>query len=108
MHVKIVRCITPKSEVRPDIVMLDSAAIQHSYVWILLAYPFAQPMEEAIRQVGVIASFYTLDLGLPKSILARYLPWLGTQPIRPTKTAAVYLPAWIIDAQITGMAVRHF
>ena len=36
------------------------------------------------------------------SSLARWLPFLGFQPLRPAEILATYLPSWFVDAEVEG------
>ena len=61
-------------------------------------------MEEAIDQASLVASIITRPAGFLYGLAARYLPFLGFKRIRPTKTTALYLPGWIIDAEVEAKA----
>lgn len=39
-------------------------------------------------------------------MLAKYLPWLGFEPLQPDDLQAVYMPVWFIDGEITGTITR--
>lgn len=50
--------------------------------------------------MSVFVSYFSLKQGLYSSLAARYLPFLGYKAKQPQSAAAVYLPAWIVDAQL--------
>lgn len=43
-------------------------------------------------------------MDLPRAFVSTYLPWLGITPPQPARIQALYLPAWIVDAEIQGKA----
>ena len=59
-------------------------------------YPFAFDKEEAIKRASLATSIIC-PAEFVKSLCAYFL---GTTPIQPLQVAAVYLPGWIIDAQV--------
>ena len=43
---------------------------------------------------------YCGGTGMLGSLAARYLPGFGFKPFQPQQAKAVYIPAWIIDAEV--------
>ncbi|CAL1716729.1 unnamed protein product [Somion occarium] len=64
------------------------------------AYPFAVSLDETINYMGINASLYCGGRNIASSLAARFLPGFGFKPIQPARTIAVYLPTWIIDAEL--------
>ncbi|KAH9944594.1 hypothetical protein B0H21DRAFT_694880, partial [Amylocystis lapponica] len=66
------------------------------------ALPFAFSEDQAILRLSVVAATRAMGLGgeIFRSLCATYFPSLGFRPFRPVEIQAVYLPAWIINAEI--------
>ena len=69
-----------------------------------IAIPFAFSKEEAIRQMMIPAARLGAYQNLPRALLSTHLPWLGINPPRPKRIEAMYLPTWVVDAEIRGKA----
>ncbi|KAK7690705.1 hypothetical protein QCA50_005804 [Cerrena zonata] len=84
------------------LVMNVAASIQTklSYSSKVRAYPFAFSLEEALVQHGPTISVNAGGKDILQSLGARFLPGFGIKPIQPKQAKAVYLPAWIIDAEV--------
>ncbi|KAG8213022.1 hypothetical protein J3R82DRAFT_11414 [Butyriboletus roseoflavus] len=83
---------------------------------VFAAIPFAFSPEDAISHIGVAASvagyvgrsrkgqpnvpFTTLIA----SILAKYFPMNGFQPLQPTRIQPLYFPTWFVRAELDVMA----
>ncbi|KAJ3551267.1 hypothetical protein NM688_g4801 [Phlebia brevispora] len=72
-----------------------------SYPSQVRAYPFAFDQEEAIR-VAAWSRFHAWPWPTEffRAAAVRFLPWLGVRPEQPSKITAVYIPGWIIDADV--------
>lgn len=84
--------------------------------FVFSAIPFAFSPEDAISHAGVAASvagyvgrsrkgqpnvpFTTLIA----SILAKYFPMSGFQPLRPTRIQPLYFPTWFVRAELEATA----
>ena len=66
------------------------------------ALPFAFSGNDAIRHVAPWVSAGTMGQGLVKSLLAKYLPGFGSEPMQPEDLRAVYVPVWFVDGEVTG------
>lgn len=64
------------------------------------AYPFAFSLEDALVRLGPTISANAGGQDILPSLAARFLPGLGFKPIQPQQAKAVYVPAWIIDAEV--------
>ncbi|KAH9922277.1 hypothetical protein B0H21DRAFT_175553 [Amylocystis lapponica] len=71
-----------------------------TYPPVARALPFAFSEEQAILRLSIAASFRSFGNGAFRSLCATYFPSLGFKPIRPVQIQALYLPAWIIDAEV--------
>ncbi|TFK47835.1 hypothetical protein OE88DRAFT_1665494 [Heliocybe sulcata] len=66
-------------------------------------YPFRISPEDAVRNMSLAAAIPFVGHFL-RSLLARWLPGFWFQPIQPVQLQALYLPAWLIDTELTGTA----
>ncbi|KZT00810.1 uncharacterized protein LAESUDRAFT_731876 [Laetiporus sulphureus 93-53] len=64
------------------------------------AFPFAFSTEEAILRLGVPMSIKCWGRDFFRSVAARLLPGMGFQPLRPNRIQAIYLPIWLVDAEV--------
>ncbi|KAF8553936.1 hypothetical protein OG21DRAFT_1522763 [Imleria badia] len=84
--------------------------------FVFSAIPFAFSPEDAITHIGVAASVAGYvgrsNKGQPNvpftaliaSILAKYFPMSGFQPLQPTRIQPVYLPTWFVRAELEAKA----
>lgn len=78
-----------------------------SYSYILSAIPFAISPEEAIYQSALKACFHIDNYSaLMQAILNRCFPRSYETP-RPLKIEPVYLPTWLVDAEVTAKISDH-
>ncbi|KAF8638265.1 hypothetical protein AX17_002287 [Amanita inopinata Kibby_2008] len=66
----------------------------------LKAFPFGLSPADAVVQMAPYASLLLVGKQLIGSLAARFLPGLGFEPLKPTRIAPVYFPAWIVDAEL--------
>ncbi|KAF9646466.1 hypothetical protein BDM02DRAFT_3188811 [Thelephora ganbajun] len=62
--------------------------------------PFALSKDDAVKNVAPWASLASMGKGLVRSLLARYLPAFGSEPLQPDDFKAVYIPVWFIDGEV--------
>lgn len=67
------------------------------------ALPFAFSTDEAIVRLGPFLAVASGRLhNMLRSALARWLPFFGSEPLRPVEILAIYLPGWFVDAEVEG------
>jgi hypothetical protein len=72
-------------------------------MFMITAFPFAFSQNDAIIQLGPMASIACFFKSFLRSVGARVLG-LDFKPIQPDKIQAVYLPTWFIDAELEANA----
>ncbi|KAI0925761.1 hypothetical protein AcW1_008106 [Taiwanofungus camphoratus] len=76
------------------------SSVAHSfYPPKVRAFPFALSAEEAIARLSPVASIRLMGRHLFRSIGAYFLPGLF-EPLRPKRIQAMYLPVWVLDAEV--------
>ncbi|KAI0077905.1 hypothetical protein K474DRAFT_1661142 [Panus rudis PR-1116 ss-1] len=80
----------------------STSAESSTYPSKVRAYPFAITLEDAKTRIGPTMSMYFVGKDILHSLAAKYLPFLGAQPIQPSRAEAAYLPVWLIDAEVTA------
>ncbi|KIK10277.1 hypothetical protein K443DRAFT_670904 [Laccaria amethystina LaAM-08-1] len=71
----------------------------------LRAFPFGFSSNDAIRYLAPYAAVLCKSEFI-SSVIARFLPLLGFEPILPKRITPVYFPAWIVDAELKA-TVNH-
>jgi hypothetical protein len=60
--------------------------------------------DEAVEAMSVDAAHMSLSmLNIFKARFGRHIPGVNWEPLRPTQIQPVYLPTWIIDAEVNAM-----
>ena len=71
------------------------------------ALTFAFTAEDAIVRLSLTASARNVGRNWLGSLGASYFPSLGFDPVRPTRIQAVYVPGWIVDADVEAQVWRQ-
>jgi len=74
-----------------------------SAFWIYIrnaALPFALSKDNAVRHVAPLVG---TSKGRVGPLMTKYFPDFGSWPPPPNDLKAMYIPAWFIDGEATGM-----
>ncbi|EPQ54081.1 hypothetical protein GLOTRDRAFT_139481 [Gloeophyllum trabeum ATCC 11539] len=78
----------------------DAAPAYHPKVRV---YPFRVSPDDAVRDMSIAAALPVIGHYF-SSLVARWFPALGFEPIKPALLQPLYVPGWMIDAEVTGNA----
>ncbi|KAI0775188.1 hypothetical protein BD413DRAFT_471753 [Trametes elegans] len=77
----------------------NAVPLRRAYSHQVRAFPFAVSREKAIDDLSLSASIFTGEK-VPGTFLRRFFPSLNLEALRPIRAIPVYLPTWLIEAEL--------